>query len=153
MKALILFTLSCFVAAHRDGRSICSSSIYSELASLSAYAPAQSFCTEYYPPSTTVTTVTATASVYEPAKRNSNPASAMDITMAKYRPYPTAHNDEDPAAAPTTSCDIDSLYSSLKHQEAWVASKFCSCIGATITSTVSLLNITLFSSMLMGLFR
>ena len=111
-KAFLISTFACFTAAD----SVCSSGIYSKLAVLSTYAPAQSYCSAHFP----VATVTVTTTVTQLAKR-------------------TALDARDAAATKKHGANVSSCYSSLKGVASSIAKTLCSCIETTPTTTVNIL--------------
>lgn len=117
------FTITFFISSLTSltaAISICSSGIYSKLAPLSTYKPAQSYCSAHFPVPTA--TVTSTVTVTQLAKR----------TALHGRNTPKKH----------TTANLSSCYSSLKGAVSSIAKTLCSCIETGATSTVMLYDQT-----------
>ncbi|EXJ72917.1 uncharacterized protein A1O5_04065 [Cladophialophora psammophila CBS 110553] len=99
-----LLLISCLVAPVAAAGSVCSSGIYGLLAPLSGYAPAQSYCSSHYPPSTVVTTVTLVSSAPVKVKRYAK-TTTTKTTTAKSTTTSTKSPSTTSTKPSTTSVD------------------------------------------------
>ncbi|KIW78890.1 hypothetical protein Z517_08729 [Fonsecaea pedrosoi CBS 271.37] len=134
MKSLLLL-LSCLVATAAASGPVCSSGVYALLAPLRGYAPAQSYCTSHYPPSTVVTTVTLVSSAPVKAKRHFQTTTTTKTTTkapstTTVKP-PSTSTTKPPSTTTTrsTSTSVDpkaALFSTLLSEASAIVSTLCS---------------------------
>ena len=132
--------------------SVCTQGIYSILAPLSAYQPAETFCQSKHPRSTVTTTSTLTVIVGPIVKRYQKREALPTIVTSTT--IPSLPTTTVPDLVPTLlheeikrNVNTASLFSSLTAEAGAIVSTFCSCINppATVTTT-SVSNLTASSS-------
>jgi hypothetical protein len=110
----------------------CSSGIYKALLPLSAYAPAESYCSAHYPLSTV--TVIATPPVTPKIKRNAYKTTTT--TKRTTTPKKTTTSTATKPSTTTTSNAHQAQWSSLLSEAGSVLKTLCSCIETAPTTVV-----------------
>lgn len=112
---------------------VCQESLYKDLLFLADYAPAESFCTKYYPVPTITVTVAA-ANRRGLRRRATSTTSAVTTSAAVTSAAPTA-------SATSSSRNKNVVWASCVAQGVKFVGQLCSCIEVTPTITVKVNNI------------
>lgn len=137
---ILYFTLSLVLPAALTAGSVCSSGLYAILLPLSAYPPAQSYCTSHFPPSTVTSTSTAPGSTSTVVSTTTIPPVKKKLKRhnTSLRPSPTPKTTPTPTKSTPKPADFRaSLFSILVAEAEAVVSTLCSCIETQVTVKVS----------------
>ena len=133
------FILSLTLPAALAAGSVCSSGLYAILLPLSAYPPAQSYCSSHFPPSTVTSTSTALGSTSTVVSTTTIPPMKKKLKRHTTSPTPTPKKSPPPTKPTPKPADPQaSLFSILVAEAEAVVSTLCSCIETPVTVKVSL---------------
>ena len=118
MHRILLFLFATLHIVSAQSKNVCSSGFYKDLATLSTYPPAQSYCSAKYPPQTVTVTVKQTTIT----KRDKNDKGTSSKTGS--------------SKSSKADTGTNANWSKVIQQASAVVRTFCSCILSTPTSTV-----------------